>query len=227
MSHNVSKDVRVLVVEHALKRLKDYTLQKRYKLPSSKEKTMEGINKLNSVIKQVQFSYISPLELVNNRMIKEFELMANQFWEAIMKNVDQIEKNKLVLTELRFIFNILKGFRERLKLGNESAIENSIDIIAVKILSISDLNKKENLKICRVGNGTETINVITNLPSIKKDMVLPAAILPPRLFGTEISEAMFCSGKDLPDMHEKVGERVSLPESDLKEINNHIINLLK
>ena len=227
LTHDISKDSRVLIVEHVLKKLKDMSLQKRYKLPSSKEKTMEAINKLNSVIKQIKFSYISPSDLANDRMVKELELMSNQFWDAIMKYSDTNEKNKLIFTELKFIFNILKGFKERLKLGNESTIENSIDIIAVKILSISVLNKKENLKVCRVGNGFETINVITNLTSIKKDMVLPAAILPPREFGSEISEAMFCSEKDIPEMHEKVGERVTLPESDLKEINNHIIALLK
>ncbi|NHI92610.1 MAG: hypothetical protein EAX96_08910 [Candidatus Lokiarchaeota archaeon] len=227
MSQDVSKDTRILLVEYVLKKLKELTIQKRYKLPASKEITIEAINKLNSAIKQIKFSYILPLELVNNYIVKEFDLMTRQFWEAISKNLSDIEKNKVILLELRFIFNILQGFRERLMLGNESSIEKAIDVIAVKILSISNLNKKENLKICRVADGKQIINIITNLSNVKKDMVLPAAILPPREFGSEISEAMFCSNKDLVEMHEKIGKRVILSEIELKEVNNHVLSLLK
>ena len=215
------------MVEQVIKKLKDLTVNKRYKLPASKEKTLEAINKINSAIKQIKFSYLSPLDLVNDHMIKEFDLMATQFWDAINKNLPEIEKNKMILLELRFIFNILKGFRDRLNLGNEISLEKAIDIIAVKIISIASLDKKENLKICRVGDGKQIFNVITNLSDVKKDMILPAAILPPREFGSEISEAMFCSSTDLEKMRDKVGERVKLPKETLKDVNNHVLALLK
>ena len=227
MSQDVSKDTRILMVEYVLKKLKELTVQKRYKLPASKEKTLEAINKINSTIKQIKFSYIPPLNLVDNQMVKEFDLMANQFWEAIAKNISEIEKNRMSYLELKFIFNILRGFRERLKFGNDSSLEKAIDIIAVKIVSNASLNKKENLKICRVGDGTQILNIITNLSNIKNDAILPAAILPPREFGSEISEAMFCSSIDLVEMHNKVGERVNLSKDTLKEVNNHVLALLK
>ena len=227
MSQDVSKDTRILMVEYVLKKLKELTVNKRYKLPASKEKTLEAINKMNSAIKQIKFSYISPLDLVNDQMVKEFDLMANQFWDAISKNLSEIEKNKMILLELRFIFNILKGFRDRLKLGNEISLEKAIDMIAVKIISIASLDKKENLKICRVGDGKQILNVITNLSNVKKDMILPAAILPPREFGSEISEAMFCSSNNLVEMKDQVGERVNLNKETLKEVNNHVLALLK
>ena len=57
-------------------------------------------------------------------------------------------------------------------------------------------------------------------------MVLPAAILPPREFGTEVSEAMFCSNHDLPEMRESVGERVELSHDELKEVHNHIMAII-
>lgn len=227
MPQDVSKDPRILMVEAVLKILKDLTLQKKYKLPGSKEKTMEAINRVNSSIKQIKYSYISPLDLVEDRMIKEFDLMANQFWDAILKNVQEIKKNRFIMAKLQFIFNVLRGFKSRLMLGNEGSIEKAVDIIAVKILSISDLEKKENLKICRVGDGERALNIITNLTGIKKDMVLPAAILPPREFGLQVSEAMFCSNEDLVAMREQVGERVTLPANALKEVNHYVLDLLK
>ncbi len=228
MPQDISKDPRVLIVEYALKKLKDLTVNKKYKLPASKEKTLEAINKLNSAIKAIKFSYISPVDLGEDRMVKEFDLMANQFWDAILKNEKEIERNKFSALELKFIFNILKGFKDRLRLGNEVPIDKAIDIIAVKIISVSKLEKKSNLSLCRVGDGEGIINIITNLVDVKKDLVLPAAILPPREFGSEISGAMFCSSQDLPEMQDQVGRRVlNLPEVVLKEVNNHIIDLLK
>ncbi|MHA1275812.1 MAG: hypothetical protein ACTSQI_06695 [Candidatus Helarchaeota archaeon] len=228
MPQDVSKDPRILMVERVLNDLKEVTINKRYKLPASKEKTLEAIGKLTSAIKTIKFSYIAPLELVDDRYVREFELMANQFWDAILKNRQEIEKNKLVELELKFIFNILRGFRERLKLGNEVSMDKAIDIIAVKIISVTRLDKTGNLNLCRVGDGQEILNIITNLPNLKKASVLPAAKLPPRQFQSEISEAMFCSGKDMPELHGRVGERVlDLPENDLKEVNHQILNLLK
>ncbi|NVM28173.1 MAG: hypothetical protein HWN65_04965 [Candidatus Helarchaeota archaeon] len=225
MPQDISKDPRVLMVEHALKQLRDLTVNKKYKLPASKEKTLEAINRLNSSIKTIKFSYISPVELVGDRTVTEFNLMADQFWDAILKNQKEIEKNSFIAATLRFIFNILKGFRDRLILGNVASIDMAIDIIAVRVISVT---KGGNLNACRVGDGKKVLNIITNLMDVKKDLVLPAAILPPREFGSEISEAMFCSGQDLPDMHERVGERIlNLPEAELKEVNNHIMNLLK
>ena len=228
MPQDVSKDPRVLMAEFALKKLKDLTINKKYKLPASKETTLEAINKLNSAIKAIKFSYISPADLIEDRMVKEFNLMAEQFWKAILKNEKEIEKNRPIELELRFIFKILKGFKSRLKLGNEVSLDKAIDIIAVKIISISKLAKKEGLRLCRVGDGEKIINIITNLENVKKDMVLAAAILPPRQFGSELSEAMFCSDEDLSEMHDNVGSRViNLSEDNLKEVKNHILSLLK
>lgn len=216
------------MVEYALKKLKDLSVSKKYKLPASKEKTVEAVNKLNSTIKIIKFSYIPPLNLVDDRMVREFDLMANQFSDAVLKNYKEVEKDKLIATELKFIFNILTGFRGRLKLGNEASLEKSIDLIAVKIVSVTKFDTKENLRICKVSDGKKIMNVITNLTGIKKDMVLPVAILPPREFGSEISEAMFCSSKNLPEMDGHAGEYVeNLPENDLKEVKHHVLELIK
>ncbi len=228
MPQDISKDPRILMVERVIKDLKDMTVNKRYKLPASKEKTLEAIGKFNSTIKSIKFSYISPVELADERSARELELMANQFWDALSKNYADIQKNKMSDLELKFIFNILKGFRDRLKLGNEVSMDKAIDIIAVKIISVSKLDKKGNLSLCRVGDGKQILNIVTNLQGIKSEMVLPAAILPPRQFGNDISEAMFCGTTDLRDMHNKVGNRVlNLPEANLKELNNHVLGLLK
>ncbi|MHC1591838.1 MAG: hypothetical protein ACXQS8_07120 [Candidatus Helarchaeales archaeon] len=228
MSFDVSKDNRILIVERVLEELKELTVQKKYKLPASKEKTLEAIKRLNSAIKKIKYSYISPLDLVNDAIVKEFDLMANQFWEAILKNMTEIEKNKFISARLHFIFNILRGFKKRLELGNENTIENAIDVIAARIISVTTLDRKQGLKTCRVGDETRIFNVVTNLASVKKDMILPIAILPPRQFGTEVSEAMFCSEKDLSgDSNVEVGQRVKLPKEQLKEVNNQVIQLLK
>ena len=228
MPQDISNDPRILMAEYALKRLKDLTINKKYKLPASKENTLEAINRLNSTIKNMKYSFIPPLELVNNRMFKEFDLMANQFWDAIVKNNPDFERNPLIYKEIEFIFKILKGLETRLLIANEVSLDKAIDIIAVKILTVSKLSGKDNLFICRVGDGTKIINIITNLKDVKKDLVLPAAILPPREFESEISDAMFCSSKDLPDMHGHVGERVlSLSKETLKEVNFHILKLIE
>jgi predicted RNA-binding protein with EMAP domain len=225
---DISKDPRILMVERVIRDLKEMTINKKYKLPASKEKTLEAIGKLNSTIKNIKFSYISPVDLADYRSARELELMATQFWDALSKNYAEIQKNKLSELQLKFIFNILKGFRDRLKLGNEISIDKAIDIIAVKIISVSKLDNKGNLSLCRVGDGKQILNIITNLPGIKSEMVLPAAILPPRQFGSEVSEAMFCSGKNMSEMQKYIGERIlNLPDDSLKEVNHQILDLFK
>ncbi len=228
MPQDVSNDPRILIVELVLKQLREIVMDRKFKLSTSKEKVLEAIKIMNSSIKSIRYSFVAPTDLAEDRMVKDFDLMANQFWNVILKDFKEIEKNKLQAAELRFIFNILRGFRERLKLGNEPTLEKAIDIIAVKVVSVTNLAGTENLKICRVGDGKNIINVVTNLKDIKKDKVVPAALLPPQEFSSEISEAMFCSGDDLPAMHEHVGERLfNLPTPILKEVNHHIMNLLK
>lgn len=227
MSQDVSKDSRILMVEYALHRLKELTKSKSYKLPASKEKTMEAINRMNSVIKEIKYSYFAPMELADKKQVKELTLMANQFWDAILKNLE-LDKDSLSDMELKFIFNILKGFEERLRLGNEASLAKAIDILAVKIVSVSKLEGKDKLFLCRCGDGKDIINIVTNLDNVKKGVVLPAAVLSPAQFGSEISTAMFCSSNDLTDMHENVGSRVkNLTSELLKEVNHHIMNLIK
>lgn len=226
MSQDISNDPRVLMVEYALKRLKYLTMEKKYKFPTNKEKMVEAIGKMTSAIKAIRYSYISPDKLSEDRMVKEFELMTSQIKEAINKNINEIEKNKLIAAELAFVFNILEGFTNRLTLGNKISMEKAIDIIAVKIVSVSKLQGKENLYLCRVGDGKKIINIITNLKDIKRNTVVAAAILPPVSFEPEMSEAMFCSSKNLSELHG--GEMVlNLPDSDLKEVRNHVSALLK
>ncbi|MHA1231555.1 MAG: hypothetical protein ACTSPQ_12990 [Candidatus Helarchaeota archaeon] len=228
MSMDVSKDPRILMAEYAVYRLKELTINKKYKLPASKEKTMEAIEKVRSVIKNIKYSYIAPKELVENKAVKELELMADQFLEAIARADKNIDKHDIIYSELRFIFRILKKLKDRLKLGNDASLDKAVDIVAAKVLTVNKIPKKENLFICRVGEGERILNVITNLKDIKKDIVVPIAILPPRAFGEVISEAMFCGSEDLPDMHDKVGERVlSIPEKSLKEVGHFVMEALK
>jgi predicted RNA-binding protein with EMAP domain len=226
MPQDISSDPRILMVEYALKELKDLTINKRYKLPASKEKTLEGINMMNSAIKTIRYSYIAPRDLVDDKIVRELDLMAKQFWDATLKHLPELEKNRLSYTQLEFIFNILRGFRKRLSWGNEVSIDKAIDIIAVRIITIT---KHDNaLYLCRVGDGEKILNIITNLTDIRKDTVVAAAKLPPREFGSEISEAMFCSSQDLPSMHGHVGEQIlRLPETQLKEVSHHIMGILK
>ena len=227
MSQDVSKDPRILIVEFALRRLKELSKSKSYKLPASKEKTMEAINRMNSVIKEIKYSYIPPMELSEKKQVKEFTLMANQFWDAIIKNLE-LNKDSFSHMELKFLFNILKGFEAKLRLGNDTSLDKAIDIIAVKVVSVSKLEGKDKLFLCRVGDGKDIINIVTNLDKVKKGDVLPAAVLSPAQFGSEISTAMFCSSEDLVDMHENVGSRVkNLTPELLKEVNHHIMNLIK
>ena len=228
MSPDISKDPRILMVEYALKSLKDLTINKRYKLPSSKETTMKAIKKMNSSIKNIKYSYIPPSELAKDKRIKDFELMSEQFWNAIIKVNKDIDKHLLINFELKFIFKILKGFKKRLSLGDNVSLDKAIDIIAVRINNVSKLKNKENLYLCRVGDGEKIINVITNLQDIKKDIVIPAAILPPQDFDSEVSTAMFCSSQNMPEMNGHIGERVlNLSEEIMKEVNYQIMKLIK
>jgi len=228
MSQDISNDPRILMVEYALKRLKYLTIEKKYKMPANKEKMVEAINKITSNIKAMRYSYILPEKLLNDQMFKEFELMVTQLKEAIYRNANEIEKNRLIAADLGFVFNILQDFKRRLALGNTVSMEKAVDVIAVKIVSVSKLAGKDNLYLCRVGDGKKTINIITNLKDIKKDSIVAAAILPPVMFEPEVSEAMFCSSRNIPEMQGHVGElMLNLPETELKEVRNHVSALLK
>lgn len=228
MSQDIANDPRILMVEYALKRLKYLTIEKKYKMPANKEKMVEAIGKITSAIKAMRYSYMLPEKLMEDHMFKDFELMVSQFKEAIYRNANEIEKNKLIAADLGFVFNILQGFKRRLALGSTVSMEKAIDVIAVKIVSVSKMTGKDNLFLCRVGDGKKTINIITNLKDIKKDSIVAAAILPPVMFEPEVSEAMFCSSRNIPEMQGHVGELVAkMPETELKEVRNHVSALLK
>ena len=82
----------------------------------------------------------------------------------------------------------------------------------------------ENLSICRTSDGKKIWQVVTNIKNIKNDGIYSVVHLPPTMFGTVISEAMFVSDIQIG---EKPGVQV-IPEGPiLNNINNQVFLLLE
>jgi len=216
MTHDTSKDPRLLVVDLALKNFKRTMVLKLGIRPKlNKEETNKILKTSESTLMTCKYMYLEPVELADSEPIKEIVDSAKRLHDSLQEIFEKKDANPNIKADLYWVFMVLEGLPERLKRGGES-MASGVDLMAVKVRNVV---KKDKLWVTRVDNDIRELTVVTNMPGIASGDVLAAAFLEPSIFAGTISEAMFL-GKDKRE--EPVGTYLSEDKAHVKEASGII-----
>lgn len=211
MTHDTSKDPRLLMVGIALEKLKKVLVLKLGIRPKlSKEETKEHMKKMEGNLMTCKYMYIPPEELAEQETLLEIVRSANAILESLGEVLSKKDANPSIKADLFWIFQTLIGLPKRLKRGGDS-MASGVDLMVVKVRNVV---KKDKLWMTRVDNGRRELTVVTNMPGIESGMVLAVAFLPPTQLADTFSEAMFL-GKE--QRKEGVGDYITDTGADVKE----------
>jgi predicted RNA-binding protein with EMAP domain len=216
MTHDTSKDPRLLVAELALSKIKRTIVLKLGIRPKlSKDETNNIIKTLESTLMTCKYMYLEPAELADSEQVKEIVDNAKMLHDSLQEIFEKKDTNPNIKADLHWVFMVLEGLPERLRRGGES-LASGVDLMAVKVRNVV---KKDKLWVTRVDNGRRELTVVTNMPGIESGDVLAAAFLEPSIFAGTISEAMFL-GKD--KRVEPVGSFITEEKANVKEASGII-----
>lgn len=188
MSHDTSKDPRLLVAELALTRLsKVLPLRHGVQAKLSKQETTALLKRVESNLKSSRYLYLAPEELAGHELILAVVQAATALKESLVDVWDKKGLSPLVRAELRWGLDLLEGLPARLCRPGTS-LAAGVDLVAVRVKQIT---RKDKLWVTRVEAGKRDLQVVTNMAGIEPGQVLGAALLPPVELAGVVSEAMF------------------------------------
>jgi predicted RNA-binding protein with EMAP domain len=212
MTHDTTKDPRIIVAHLASTLLKKYVKHKPEGLPLrvSRDKLTELAAACDSAVMSLMYSYLEPQALAASEPLTNLNDTAKALAEAYEKVIANKDDRSILRANIRWCLRTFNGLKDRF--GNPGAtIASGIDLLAVHVRNVA---KSGNFLKTRVTDGNADYAVVTNLTDVKTDSVLAASFLPPREIGGIISEAMFL-GSD--KRAEAAGTFLSEKEVDAKE----------
>lgn len=191
---DTSKDYRILVAEKAAEWMTKASETIRIPIPGKKDQLRNIARQAHSKILELKYSFLPSDQLARCEPAQNLSKLGAEILELV-RIVPKPEKEgaKLLLARLKWCGRTLYGLPSRLAIGEENKPEYAVDIAAGRIESSSKLRGSRNLYVTNVSTGAEMFTVITNLAEVKAGQIRAIAVLPPRLFLNEVSEAMFCS----------------------------------
>lgn len=188
MSHDTSKDPRILVAQRACALLQQTLQQKTHvKLATGKEQLASMASAVESTVMALRYSYQSPAEVASSEMAGQLTVTAGSIADALAPVFASSAPSPLLQANLRWCLRILRGLPARL--GNSGAtLASGVDMVAVKVGNVA---KAGTLWLTRVTEGEVEHPVVTNIPGVHAGEVRAVAFLPPREIGGAVSEAMY------------------------------------
>lgn len=188
MSHDTSKDPRLLVAEIAIKRL-NRVLPLRHGIQPklSKQQTAKSLKRIESALMSAKFMYLDPAELAEQEPVITIVENARALHSSIEEALSSETISPAVQAEARWCLQILEALPQRL-VRQATSIVAGIDLLAVRVTNVI---AKDKLCITRVDAGSRDLTVVTNMPDLRVGQVLGAALLPPVQLAGTVSEAMF------------------------------------
>ena len=207
MSHDTSRDPRLLVAKLACDELQRAMQQKTAARPAlQKGRVAEITAAIESAVMTLTYMYQEPAALAASEPARELQSFAQELATAMTPVAAAKDTPPLLGARIRWCLRTLVGLGPRL--GNSGVtLASGIDLLAVEVRNI---NKIGSLWLTRVSDSEAGYRVVTNMPGIRPGHVLAAAFLPPMEVGGEASEAMFLSDQIRPEAPGTV-----LPEEDL------------
>ncbi|ABM80234.1 RNA-binding protein [Hyperthermus butylicus] len=191
-------DYRILVAEHAVSLLENIVRARRIPIPVNWHEVEALVSELRSLIVRIKYSFIPPTMLAGSEEVERVREYAGKLAKTLLSKerlagAKLDSKTRMAIAEARYALRTLYGLGYRLSLGDENDALHAVDIECVEVLTITKHPSAEKLFVTRA-RGVLGYTIVTNLPDVRKGELRAAAILPPREFYGEISEAMYCSG---------------------------------
>ena len=187
-----------------MRRLNEIVGNRKLRMHIEYSKLTNALKTAGTLLYEVKYSYVdgkalAELEATKNLVsaIAEFaDLLRNASRSQAYK--PQSIREKLAFTETQYSLSIVEGFEQRLLIAADDPA-HAIDILAVEVSQIRDVEGSSNLTECRCTDGSRIWTIVTNISSVEPGMKLPCAILPPADMMGVVSEAMFLGRESLSD----------------------------
>lgn len=188
MTHDTSKDPRLLVAQRACALLKKTLHQKLgVRLSVGRERLDEWAATVESAVMTLTYSYLEPDALASSDPMKEIVEAARSFESALEPVLKGPEAPPQHRAMVKWCLRTLTGLPARLS-NPGTTLASGVDLVAVDVKNVAKTGK---LWLTRVGDGRNEYPVVTNMPTIAAGNVHAVAFLPPAEVGGTVSEAMF------------------------------------
>jgi predicted RNA-binding protein with EMAP domain len=211
MTHDTSKDPRILVAHLACGKLQRAAQQKSgVRLSVGKEKLVELASSADSAVMGLMYMYQEPAELAQSDVMKELTGTTRSLTDAFGPMLESEAAPALLRANVAWCLRTLSGLAARLE-GPGESMAAGVDLVAVEVRIVTKIGK---LWRTRVTDGEAEYTVVTNIPGVKVGDSLAVAFLPPREVGGEVSEAMFLGDEK---RREAPGTRLTEAQVDARE----------
>jgi len=194
-------DYRLIVADHAVAMLEDIVRAKRLPVPTDWQKAQIIVRELKGLVKKMRFSFIPPTVLARSdeaarlqQLVRELSgLLLNPRW------VDRVKadaRSRRVLAETKYALRTLYGLPARLSLGDSNDPYYAFDVECVTVTNVSRHPDADSLYVTHA-RGRLSYTIVTNIADVRRGDLRAAVILPPRELRGVVSEAMYCSRRNL------------------------------
>ncbi|TFG19447.1 MAG: hypothetical protein EU530_06290 [Promethearchaeota archaeon] len=227
---DTGNDYRILIVEDAIKRIMEPLRMKRFKFQFRfyREAIQLLEHSSHTLLQTIKYCYLEPDAIVEMPEFKEFyentskiEKMITEEKNAVIYKPDN-PKDLLMMKEIEYVLSIFRDFPRRIQLPPQAG--NALDTFSVQVTRVEKHPEFDKLYICRTTDKKQIWNIVTNIPDVKKDAHYPVVHLPPTIFGSVVSEAMFVSDTTIMD---EAGTLLKLSGPLLNAVNSQVFALLK
>jgi predicted RNA-binding protein with EMAP domain len=231
VSLDTAKDARIIILEDALRRLHEIVSNRKLKFHIEYSKLGEILQQAGSLIYEVKYSYLPAEQVADLEPTKKIvESLAG--FKAIVDNAIKTTgykaastKESLILAEASYAFGIVEDFQRKLREYDDEP-GRAVKILAVEVSQTQPVPESKNLTECRCTDGHRIWRILTNLPNVKKDIILACAVLPPVEMMNLVSEAMFLGGQPLP-ASTPLGQLEDPPASVLDQARAQVLQIMK
>jgi len=223
---NAVSDYRFLMVREAIKRLERIVRSWNLSYPIHKGEALSLVREARKVIERIQYSFLPLNYLIKLKELERLSELTKRLGLMLLpqKGIALDHSTRFQVAQIKYSLLQLMGLRERLCLGSENKPHYSVDIIGVRVASVSKHPRAQKLYVTKAGTEKFGVTVVTNIATLRKGEVRAIAFLPPKDLIGVISEAMYCSGP-IPEVW--IEKRP--PESllYLKEIAHEVESIVK
>ncbi len=172
------------------------------------QKERETLKKINSLIQQLKYSYYDE---------NYFKEILNQLKEEVKKLKDA-KTSEYGKKFIEYFIEEVEDLERKYKICPKEPYQIfRYDI--VEILSVSKHPEYDNLFVVRA-KGKKIYTIITNIKNVKERERRPVVLLPPKEFGSIISEAMFITEYPIKDIND-------IKIEDLKKLNSYYFEIVR
>ncbi|NHJ02717.1 MAG: hypothetical protein EAX86_11310 [Candidatus Heimdallarchaeota archaeon] len=203
----------IIVSEYAIQLMqKAFRLKLGFRPGLSKNELESLFREMQSSVKALKYSYLPIEEIAYLPEVKNLKEGALKLKEAIKPAKETKSSNQYTFSVIRWGIGIMQGMQRRI-MNMTVDIGSGIDVI---IVHVRNVQIQERLVHTRAYDSQRDYTIMTNLFTIKPNINLVAALLPPAEIGGYISEAMYLG---LEERTEAAGTILLPHQINYKEVN--------